>query len=111
MIFCDLRFFTEDAKVEHKVFTDRQYHMSCKIDKAKDSTKEFSSNLFLPPQLNKFRKPPPTRRLFDAKKEARSSGLPERGASRNRTGDKGFADPCLTAWLRRRMEKRYKTHQ
>jgi hypothetical protein len=51
MIFCDLRFFTEDAKVEHKVFTDRQYHMSCKIDKAKDSTKEFSSNLFLPPNL------------------------------------------------------------
>lgn len=26
------------------------------------------------------------------------------GATRNRTGDEGFADPCLTAWLWRRME-------
>ncbi len=25
------------------------------------------------------------------------------GATRNRTGDKGFADLCLTAWLWRRM--------
>ena len=27
------------------------------------------------------------------------------GATRNRTGDEGFADPCLTAWLWRRMER------
>ena len=27
------------------------------------------------------------------------------GATRNRTGDEGFADPCLTAWLWRHMER------
>ncbi|EDM28942.1 hypothetical protein LNTAR_14037 [Lentisphaera araneosa HTCC2155] len=26
-----------------------------------------------------------------------------RGANRSRTGLKGFADPCLTAWLSRRV--------
>ena len=26
-----------------------------------------------------------------------------KGDGRIRTGDQGFADPCLTAWLRRRM--------
>ena len=28
------------------------------------------------------------------------------GATRNRTGDEGFADLCLTAWLWRRFMKR-----
>ena len=27
------------------------------------------------------------------------------GATRNRTGDEGFADPCLTAWLLRRKKR------
>ena len=36
------------------------------------------------------------------KKEAQLHQLCfKRGASRNRTGDEGFADPRLTAWLRR----------
>ena len=79
----------------------------CLVRSIKQRTvpKNFLQIYSFPPQLSKFRKPPPTRRLFDAKKEVRISGLPDRGASRNRTGDKGFADPCLTAWLRRHMKK------
>ena len=30
------------------------------------------------------------------------------GDDRNRTGDKGFAGPCLTAWPRRRLSSRAK---
>ena len=38
--------------------------------------------------------------FYTTKKRSASADL-LRGASRNRTGDGGFADLCLTAWLRR----------
>ena len=44
----------------------------------------------------------------DSLMAAKKNGYPNRypfffgGATRNRTGDKGFADPCLTAWPWRR---------
>ena len=42
--------------------------------------------------------------LMTAKKNGYPNGYPFffGGATRNRTGDKGFADPCLTAWPWRR---------
>ncbi len=46
-----------------------------------------------------------------ATKQKASNALHSRlkGATRNRTGDKGFADLCLTAWLWRHQHKYYIT--
>ena len=40
---------------------------------------------------------------FQTKEHCSRSALLFGGATRNRTGDKGFADPCLTAWPWRLM--------
>ena len=48
-----------------------------------------------------YKRKPPSHQRAD---ESRPVTLPG-GDDRIRTGDEGFADPCLTSWRRRRMER------